>query len=172
MGKIFLNSKMKAILFTLLLWNIPSAQMLLKTPNMPVLQLVLPKENNVKDMNQCIGDVTKAVQDISQAAANANFANVMASIEDLVNAIKDCAGLFVDFSDDCKNDYSDLMKMKDTVMKHLETMDVDSLKQDLQQAEHLFEMMLKDCKPVPKNEGVQKDHANLKMELARMLIKN
>merc|ERR1712013_343712 len=124
------------------------------------------------DMNQCIGDVEKAIQDISSAAQNANFENVMASIEDLVNAIKDCAGLFMDFSDACKADYSDLLKKKDDVTHHLMPLDMDGLKQDMQDVEAIFRKMLTDCKPVPNNEGTVGKYATLKMELARTLLDN
>lgn len=135
---------------------------------LPVLQLMI-KQKPVTDMNQCMTDVTQAVQDISAAAANANPANVKASIDDLIAAVQDCAGLFVDFSDVCKADFSDLKAKKDDVIDHLTKMDVTSLVNDFSDVQKILTKMEADCVPASKEKATS---VNLSEQLMKIVMSN
>jgi hypothetical protein len=104
----------------------------------------------VGDAKQCLTDVAMATAAVAKAVGGVGFLSVMEAIRELGAVIKDCAGLFLNFSDDCKADWRAVKYNMAEISQHLIPFDMDSLKGDMAMVKSALSKMTKDCMPMPK----------------------
>jgi hypothetical protein len=104
----------------------------------------------VGDAKQCLTDVAMAATAVAKAVGGVGFLSVMEAIRELGAVIKDCAGLFLNFSNDCKADWRAVKYNMAEMSQHLIPFDMDSLKGDMAMVGSALSKMTKDCMPMPK----------------------
>merc|ERR1711862_52454 len=127
----------------------------------------------VGSVETCLADIMKAVPEVSAAIASGDFSAIIAAARDTAAAIKECGAEVVDFSDECKTDYSHMKDVVTSAENHAIHFDLDGIKADLADAEATMQRMIGgECAPQPKKVELFVKFALLKGDIAKNLADN
>merc|ERR1712232_703179 len=169
MGKITLK-KMKVLIFLALIATVYSQRM--ATPEEVALYNLKHSQDKVQDAETCLGDLMRVIPEIQKAITDRDMASIIAAPTDAANALKDCAGQFVDFSDECKNDFKHMHDVSISVDDHLAKIDIAGLEEDFKDAEATIQRMMSECKPQPKNQATVAKFLLMKQKIAQEVMDN